>query len=111
MFRCSCKHNGVDGVFHEAAIASVHQSILNPLETHTVNSTGTLNVQIAAQECGVKKIILASSAAIYGDHPLLPKREDMIPFPLSPYAVSKLTGEYYCSVFSQLYCIQTVSLR
>lgn len=103
--------NGVDGIFHEAAIASVHQSVLNPLNTHAVNSTGTLNVLIAAEECSVKKVVLASSAAIYGDHPLLPKREDMIPFPLSPYAVSKLTGEYYCSVFSQLYGLQTVSLR
>jgi|WetSurMetagenome_2_1015567.scaffolds.fasta_scaffold86156_1 UDP-glucose 4-epimerase len=102
---------GVDGIFHEAAIASVHQSVQNPLNTHDINSTGTLNVLIAAEECGVKKIILASSAAIYGDHPLLPKREDMIPIPLSPYAVSKLTGEYYCSVFSQLYGVQTVSLR
>jgi len=102
---------GVDGIFHEAAIASVHQSVLNPLNTHDVNSTGTLHVLLAAEECGVKKVILASSAAIYGDHPLLPKREDMIPMPLSPYAVSKLTGEYYCSVFSQLYSIQTVSLR
>jgi nucleoside-diphosphate-sugar epimerase len=102
---------GVDGIFHQAAIASVHQSVQNPLNTHDVNSTGTLHVLIAAEECGVKKIILASSAAIYGDNPFLPKREDMIPFPLSPYAVSKLTGEYYCSVFSQLYGIQTVSLR
>ena len=102
---------GVDGIFHEAAIASVHQSVLNPLNTHDVNSTGTLHVLLAAEECGVKKVILASSAAIYGDHPLLPKREDMIPMPLSPYAVSKLTGEYYCAVFSQLYGIQTVSLR
>jgi nucleoside-diphosphate-sugar epimerase len=103
--------DGVDGIFHEAAIASVHQSVLNPLNTHAVNSTGTLNILKAAEECNVKKVVLASSAAIYGDHPLLPKREDMIPFPLSPYAVSKLTGEYYCSVFSQLYGLQTVSLR
>jgi nucleoside-diphosphate-sugar epimerase len=92
-------------------IASMHQSILNSLETHTVNSTETLNVQIAAQECDVKKIVLASSAALYCDDPLLPKREDMTPMPLSPYAELKLSAEYYCSVFSQLYDIQMVSLR
>ena len=102
---------GSDGIFHEAAIASVQQSVLNPLNTHDVNSTGTLNVLIAARDCGVKKVVCASSAAVYGDNPLLPKREDLIPMPLSPYAVSKLTGEYYCSVFSQLYGIKTVSLR
>jgi len=102
---------GADGIFHQAAIASVQQSVLNPLETHNVNSTGTLNILIAARDCGVKKVVCASSAAVYGDSPLLPKRENMIPMPLSPYAVSKLTGEYYCSIFSQLYEIQTVSLR
>lgn len=102
---------GVDGIFHEAAIASVQQSIQNPLNTHDVNSTGTLNVLIAARDCGVKKVVCASSAAVYGDDPLLPKREEMISTPLSPYAVSKLTGEYYCSVFSQLYGLKTVSLR
>jgi len=102
---------GADGIFHEAAIASVQQSIQNPLETHDVNSTGTLNVLIAARDCGVKKVVCASSAAVYGDNPRFPKREDMIPEPLSPYAISKLTGEYYCSVFSQLYGIKTVSLR
>jgi UDP-glucose 4-epimerase len=101
----------VDGIFHEAAIASVQQSVQNPLETHDVNSTGTLNVLIAAQDCGVKKIVCASTAAVYGNNPHLPKREDMIPELLSPYAVSKLTGEYYCSVFSKLYGIKTVSLR
>jgi UDP-glucose 4-epimerase len=100
-----------DGIFHEAAIASVQQSIQNPLETHNVNSTGTLNVLMAARDCGVKKVVCASTAAVYGDNPLLPKREDMIPEPLSPYAVSKLTGEYYSSVFSQLYGMKTISLR
>ena len=102
---------GVEAIFHEAAIASVQQSVLDPFKTHDVNSTGTLNVLIAARDCGVKKVVCASSAAIYGDNPLLPKREDLIPMPLSPYAVSKLTGEYYCTVFSQLYGINTVSLR
>jgi UDP-glucose 4-epimerase len=102
---------GADGIFHEAAIASVQQSIQNPLETHDVNSTGTLNVLIAARDCGVKKVVCASTAVVYGDNPILPKQEDMMPEPLSPYAVSKLTGEYYCSVFSQMYGLKTISLR
>ena len=102
---------GADGIFHEAAIASVQQSILDPLITHDVNSTGTLNVLIAARDCRVKKVVCASTAAVYGDNPRLPKLENMIPDPLSPYAVSKLTGEYYCSVFSQMYGMKTVSLR
>jgi len=102
---------GADGIFHEAAIASVQQSIQNPLETHDINSTGTLNVLIAARDCGVKKVVCASTAAVYGDNPILPKQEDMMPEPLSPYAVSKLTGEYYCSVFSQMYGLKTISLR
>jgi UDP-glucose 4-epimerase len=101
----------IDGIFHEAAIASVQQSVQDPLQTHAVNSTGTLNVLIAARDCGVKNVVCASSAAVYGDNPVMPKQEDMIPAPLSPYAVSKLTGEYYCSVFSQLYGVKTVSLR
>ena len=101
----------VDGIFHEAAIASVQQSVKDPLTTHNVNATGTLNVLTAAMECGVKKVVCASTAAVYGDNPSLPKREEMMLEPMSPYAVSKLTGEYYCSVFSQLYGIHTVSLR
>ena len=101
----------VDGIFHEAAIASVQQSVKDPLTTHNVNATGILNVLTAAMECGVKKVVCASTAAVYGDNPSLPKREEMMLEPMSPYAVSKLTGEYYCSVFSQLYGIHTVSLR
>jgi UDP-glucose 4-epimerase len=100
-----------DGIFHLAAIASVAQSVSNPLATHEVNITGTLNVLLAARDCGVRKVVFASSSAVYGDDPVLPKREDMIPLPLSPYAVSKLTGEYYCKVFSELYGLKTVSLR
>jgi len=100
-----------DGIFHQAAIASVARSVDDPLETHETNLTGTLNVLLAAQTCGVKKVVFASSSAVYGDEPTLPKREDMPPAPLSPYAVSKLAGEYYCKVFSELFCIKTVSLR
>ena len=102
---------GADGVFHEAAIASVPRSVEKPLETHEVNSTGTLNVLIAARDSGVKSLVFASSAAVYGDDPDLPKREEMLPGVLSPYAASKLAGEQYCSVFSRLYGLRTVSLR
>lgn len=101
----------VDYVFHQAAIPSVQRSIENPLATNEANATGTLNVLIAARDCGVKKVIFASSSSVYGDTPELPKREDMKPDPLSPYAVTKLVGEYYCKVFNEVYGLKTVSLR
>ena len=100
-----------DGIFHEAAIASVTGSVDNPIATHQTNLTGTLKVLLAARDCQVKKVVFASSSAIYGEEPTLPKREDMPPAPLSPYAVSKLAGEYYCNVFSELFGVKTVSLR
>jgi UDP-glucose 4-epimerase len=100
-----------DGIFHQAAIASVARSVDDPLVTNETNLTGTLNVLLAAQVCGVRKVVFASSSAVYGDEPTLPKREDMPPAPLSPYAVSKLACEYYCSVFSELFGVKTVSLR
>jgi UDP-N-acetylglucosamine/UDP-N-acetyl-alpha-D-glucosaminouronate 4-epimerase len=100
-----------DGIFHEAAIASVPRSIKNPLATNEANITGTLNVLVAAKECGVRKIVFASSSSVYGDSPTLPKREDMEPHPLSPYAVSKLAGEHYMNVFTKLYGIKTIALR
>ncbi|MCM2467010.1 SDR family oxidoreductase [Methanoculleus oceani] len=102
---------GADGIFHQAAVASVPRSVANPLETNEVNVTGTLNVLSAAKECGVPAVVAASSSAIYGDDPVFPKREAMAPRPLSPYAVSKLAGEYYGKVFSDLYGIRTVFLR
>jgi len=102
---------GAEGVFHEAAIASVPRSIKNPLATNEANITGTLNVLLAARDCGVKKVVFASSSSVYGDTPTLPKQEDMKPNPISPYAVSKLAGEYYCRVFSAAYNIPTVCLR
>ncbi len=102
---------GVDGVFHEGAIASVPRSVKNPIATNEANVNGTLNVLVAAKESGVRKIVFASSSSVYGDTPVLPKREDMEPHPLSPYAVSKLTGEHYLRVFSDLYGIETVALR
>jgi UDP-glucose 4-epimerase len=102
---------GTDGIFHEAAISSVPRSVSDPLKTNTTNITGTQNVLLAAKDTGVKKVVFASSSAIYGDEPTLPKREDMLPCPESPYAVSKLTAESYCSVFSKIYSLQSVCLR
>jgi UDP-glucose 4-epimerase len=102
---------GIDYVFHEAAIPSVPRSIENPQATHEANITGTLNVLLAAKDNGVKKVIYASSCAVYGDSPALPKTEDMPPDPQSPYAVTKLAGEYYCQVFHQVYGLPTVCLR
>jgi UDP-glucose 4-epimerase len=102
---------GADGVFHLAAIASVARSVDDPRATHDTNLTGTLNVLLAARDCGVSKVVFSSSSAVYGDEKTLPKREDLPPCPLSPYAVSKLAGEYYCSVFSELFGVKTVSLR
>lgn len=102
---------GIDYVFHQAAIPSVPGSIENPQATHEANITGTLNVLLAARDNGVKKVIYASSCAVYGDTPTLPVREDMFPNPQSPYAVTKLTGEYYCQVFHQVYGLPTVCLR
>ncbi|MDP3564740.1 MAG: NAD-dependent epimerase/dehydratase family protein, partial [Methanoregula sp.] len=96
---------------HEAAIASVPRSIANPVATNEANVTGTLNVLVAARDCGVRKVLFASSSSVYGNTPTLPKQEDMTPSPLSPYAVSKLTGEQYLRVFSEVYGFQTLSLR
>jgi len=102
---------GADGVFHQAAIASVPRSVEDPLLTHAVNLTGTLNVLIAARDCGVRKVVMASSAAVYGENPELPKREEMAPDLLSPYAAQKLSDEHYATVFSKLYGLSTVCLR
>jgi len=101
----------VDYVFHQAAISSVPRSIENPQATHDANASGTLNVLLAASQNNVKKVIYASSSSVYGDVPVLPKKEDMTPHPLSPYAVAKLAGENYCRVFWQVYQLPSVSLR
>jgi len=101
----------VDCVFHQAAIPSVQRSVENPQATNEANVNGTLNVLIAARDCGVRKVIYASSSSVYGDTPRLPKREDMEPNPKSPYAVSKLAGEFYCGVFSEVYGLKTACLR
>jgi UDP-glucose 4-epimerase len=102
---------GVDIVFHEAALGSVPRSVMDPLTTHEVNMTGTLNVFLAARDSGVKRVVYASSSSVYGETPVLPKREDMTAQPLSPYALSKLVGEHYSSVFKQIYAFEIVSLR
>jgi UDP-glucose 4-epimerase len=101
----------VDYVFHQAAIPSVPRSIEYPLASHEANLTGTLNMLLAAKDNGVKKVIYSSSSSIYGDTPILPKREDMVPNPRSPYAVTKLAAEYYCQVFHEVYSLDTVCLR
>lgn len=101
----------VDFIFHQAAISSVQRSIDDPLSTNEVNIKGTLNVLIAARDSNVKKVICASSSSIYGNTPYFPLREDMKPDPRSPYAVTKLTGEYYCKIFNEIHGLETVSLR
>jgi UDP-glucose 4-epimerase len=103
--------SGADCVFHQAAIASVKKSVEDPARTNAVGIDGTLNVLIAARDAGVSRVVQASSAAVYGSSPLLPKREDMPPEPMSPYAVSKLAAEQYARVFQELYGLKTVSLR
>lgn len=102
---------GADYVLHQAALPSVQRSVEDPATSNEVNITGTLNVLIAARDAGVKRVVYAASSSAYGDTPTLPKREDMMPTPLSPYAINKLTGEYYCSVFHSLYGLETVALR
>lgn len=102
---------GVEIVFHEAAIGSVPRSVADPVTTHEVNITGTLNVFLAARDAGAKRVVYASSSSVYGETPELPKREDMTPQPLSPYALSKLAGEHYASVFKHVYGFEIVSLR
>jgi len=101
----------VDYVFHQAALPSVPRSIQDPITTNKINVNGTLNILIAAQDNNVKKVVYASSSSVYGNTPTLPKREDMEPCPLSPYAITKLIGEYYCKVFYDIYGLETVSLR
>jgi UDP-glucose 4-epimerase len=103
--------SGAQYVFHQAAIASVPASIADPAASHEVNVTGTLCVLLAARDCGVKKVVFASSAAVYGDTPTFPKQEDLPLAPLSPYAVEKLTAEYYCRVFNTVYGLPTACLR
>ncbi len=98
-------------VFHQAALPSVPRSVKDPLAANEVNITGTLNVLLAARDNKVRKVVYASSSSVYGDTPTLPKKEDMVPHPQSPYAVSKLAGEHYCRVFQEVYGLATACLR
>jgi len=103
--------DGVDFVFHEAALASVPLSVERPLDTNQHCVTGTLTVLNEARKAGVKRVVYAASSSAYGDLPGLAKRETDLPAPLSPYAVAKLAGEYYCQAFYHTYGLETVGLR
>lgn len=108
---CRAAAEGIDAVFHQAALPSVPRSIEDPVRSHEVNATGTLNVLVAARDSGVKRVVYASSSSAYGDTPTLPKREDQTPSPRSPYAVAKLTGEQYCRSFPGVFDLEAVALR
>ncbi len=107
--RAACR--GADIVLHQAALGSVPRSIADPLATHTVNVTGFVNMLVAAREARVRRFVYASSSSTYGDHEVLPKVEDVIGRPLSPYAASKYADELYAEVFARCYRIETVGLR
>jgi nucleoside-diphosphate-sugar epimerase len=102
---------GGDYVLHQAALPSVQRSVDDPITSNKNNVDGTLNVLVASRDCGVKRVVFASSSSIYGDDPALPKVETFQPNPQSPYAVTKLAGEYYCKVFHDIYGLETFSLR
>jgi UDP-glucose 4-epimerase len=108
---CLKAAKGCTGIFHEAALVSVPDSINRPRDNHDINLTGTLNLLEAARQQGVQRVVFASSAAVYGDNPELPKREDMLPEPKSPYAMAKLAGEHYLKVYTECYGLETVALR
>jgi len=102
---------GVEAVFHEAAIPSVTRSVQDPMASHRGNATATLVVLTAARDAGVRRVIYAGSSSVYGNSKRLPKREHMETWPLSPYAVGKLTGEHYLRIFASLYGLETLTLR
>jgi UDP-glucose 4-epimerase len=102
---------GADFIFHQAAIPSVPKSVLDPLGSNRANVDGTVHLLIAARDAKVQRVVYAASSSAYGDTPTLPKHEGMLPNPNSPYAVAKLTGEYYMTSFYRCYGLETVSLR
>ncbi|MBU1699953.1 MAG: SDR family oxidoreductase [Candidatus Eisenbacteria bacterium] len=108
---CKAAMRGCDVVFHEAALPSVERSVQDPLASHAVNATGTLNLLVAARDSGVRRFLFAGSSSVYGDAPCLPKVEDQTPLPRSPYALSKLASEEYVRIFSELYGLSTLTLR
>jgi nucleoside-diphosphate-sugar epimerase len=103
--------DGAELVFHEAAIPSVPRSVENPRQSHVASVDGTFSLLLAARDQKVRRVVYAASSSAYGDQATLPKKEEMLPDPLSPYAVAKLVGEYYCQVFARVYGIETISLR
>ncbi|HLK56016.1 MAG TPA: SDR family oxidoreductase [Chthonomonadaceae bacterium] len=108
---CAEACQGIETLYHLAALGSVPRSIEDPMTTNAVNVQGTLNLLVAARDAGVRRFVFSSSSSVYGDTPTLPKQETMRPSPRSPYAVSKLAGEEYCRAFSHAYDLETVSLR
>lgn len=108
---CDAAARGVEFVLHQAAIPSVHRSIQDPLGTNQTNITGTLNLLESCRKQGVRRLVYAASSSAYGDTEILPKQEDMPANPLSPYALQKLVGERYCTLYNNLYGLETVSLR
>jgi len=102
---------GAELVFHEAAIPSVPRSVEHPRQSHVASVDGTFSLLLAARDQKVRRVVYAASSSAYGDQPTLPKKEEMLPDPLSPYAVAKLVGEYYCQVFARVYGLETISLR
>jgi UDP-N-acetylglucosamine/UDP-N-acetyl-alpha-D-glucosaminouronate 4-epimerase len=108
---CARACAGVEVVFHEAALASVPRSVADPASTNLHCVTATLNLLVAARDAGVRRVVYAGSSSAYGDTPTLPKRETMLPKPISPYAVAKLAGEQYMQAFTRVYGLETVTLR
>ncbi|HET6208067.1 MAG TPA: SDR family oxidoreductase [Terracidiphilus sp.] len=108
---CAEACQGVEIVFHEAALASVPRSVADPVSTNIHCVDATLNLLVAARAAGVRRLVYAGSSSAYGENPTLPKREDMLPNPISPYAVAKLAGEHYMRTFTRVYGIETVVLR
>lgn len=109
--RASTAVRGREVVFHLAALPSVPRSVQDPLTSHASNVTGLLNVMLSARDAGIRRVVYASSSSVYGADPTLPKREDMTPLPISPYAVAKLAGEGYCRAFGEVYGVEAVALR
>jgi nucleoside-diphosphate-sugar epimerase len=103
--------DGVDYVLHQAAIPSVPRSVADPITSNRANIDASLSVLVAARDAGVKRVVYAGSSSAYGNTPTLPKREDMVPNPLSPYALQKLVAEQYCQMFTHLYGLETVTIR
>lgn len=108
---CAQACAGIEIAFHEAALASVPRSVADPVSTNVNCVDATLNLLVAAHAAGVRRVVYAGSSSAYGDTPTLPKREDMLPNPISPYAVAKLAGEHYMRVFARVYGLETVALR